>query len=85
MLELPEDERAKLKYFSALFRLKQLDAEFNDILAVFGHTLGLLHRENAHERNIIDLHQRQGALQLIETFFDHIKNARQMVEKLEGK
>ena len=85
MLEVSENIEVQKRYYSALFRLNGLDAEFKDILAVFAHTMGVLHKANTTERNPIDINQRQGALQLIETFFRHIEKSRERLEKLERK
>ena len=85
MLEVPTDKRAQLKYYSALFRLNGMTDEFKDIIAVFVHTRKVLHEANTHERVAIDFHQRQGALQFIDDFLNHLDNSRELVEKLEGK
>jgi len=85
MLEVPTDKRAQLRYYSALFRLSGMTDEFKDVLAVFAYTKKILQEANKDERVVIDIHQRQGALQFIDDFLNHVDNSRELVEKLEGK
>jgi len=85
MLEVPTNIESQLKYYTALYRLTKLEAEFKYVISAFTDTEKALNAANRDERDIVSVHQRQGALQLISEFFRHIRESEAMVNKIEGR